>query len=209
MYDSTLSEAYAALALAYYNKKSLEEAYAAGQKAIELDPNNFAGYWILGRIFHSTDRDPEAIELFKKVIAMNPDFYSAYADLRMCYERLGDTERLDETLKQSLEAFARYLSQHPDDARARIFHAQLLAQLGKVEEAKAQGKMALELSPNDTLMLYNGACLYARLGESKLAIKSLRTALAAGWENYEWMKRDTDLDSIRSDPEFVELIGDK
>ncbi len=111
MYDSTLSEAYAALALAYYNKKSLEEAYAAGQKAIELDPNNFAGYWILGRIFHSTDRDPEAIELFKKVIAMNPDFYSAYADLRMCYERLGDTERLDETLKQSLEAFARYLSQ--------------------------------------------------------------------------------------------------
>ncbi len=209
MYDSTLSEAYAALALAYYNKKSLDEANAAGQKAIELDPNNFAGYWILGRIFHSTDRDTEAIDLFKKVIEMNPDFYSAYADIRMCYERLGDNEKLNETLNQSREAFVRYLSQHPDDARARIFYAQLLAQIGRAEDAKAQGKIALELSPNDTLMLYNGACFYARLGEPKLAIESLRKALAAGWENYEWMKRDTDLDSIRNDPEFIELIGDR
>ena len=209
MYDSTLSEAYAALALAYYNKKSLDEANTAGQKAIELDPNNVAGYWILGRIFHSTDRDREAIELFKKVVALNPDFYTAYTDLRMCYERLGEKEMLDDILKQSQAVYPRYLSQHPDDARARIFYATLLAELKRVDEAKAQGRMALELSPNDTLMLYNGACLYARLGESKLAIESLRKALAEGWENYEWMKRDSDLDSIRNDPEFIALIGDK
>ncbi len=209
MYDSTLSEAYAALALAYYNKKSLDEANTAGQKAIELDPNNVAGYWILGRIFHSTDRDREAVDLFKKVVALNPDFYTAYTDLRMCYERLGEKEMLDDIMKQSLAVYPRYLSQHPDDARARIFYATLLAELKRVDEAKNQGRMALELSPNDTLMLYNGACLYARLGESKLAIESLRKALAEGWENYEWMKRDSDLDSIRNDPEFIALIGDK
>ncbi|HQT91957.1 MAG TPA: hypothetical protein PL001_08005, partial [Candidatus Kryptobacter bacterium] len=124
-------------------------------------------------------------------------------------ERLGEKDLLDDILKQSLAVYPRYLSQHPDDARARIFYATLLAELKRVEEAKTQGRMALELSPNDTLMLYNGACLYARLGESKLAIESLRKALAEGWENYEWMKRDSDLDSIRNDPEFIELIGDK
>ncbi len=209
MYDSTLSEAYAALALAYYNKKSLDEANAAGRKAIELDPNNVAGYWIMGRIFHSTDRDREAVDLFKKVVALNPDFYTAYTDLRMCYERLGEKEILEEVLRQSLAVYPRYLSQHPDDARARIFYATLLAELNRIDEAKTQGRMALELSPNDTLMLYNGACLYARLGEAKLAIDSLRRALAEGWENYEWMKRDSDLDNIRNDPEFVELIGDR
>ncbi|HEY9166566.1 MAG TPA: protein kinase [Candidatus Kryptonia bacterium] len=209
MYDSTLSEAYAALALAYYNRKSLDEANAAGRKAIDLDPNNFTGHWILGRIFFSTDRYQEAIDLFKKVIALNPDFYSAYTDLRMCYERVGDPKKLEEVLMQALEMYVRYQAQHPDDARARIFHATALAEIGKVEEAKVQGRIALELSPNDALMLYNGACFYARLGESKLAIESLRKALATGWENYEWMKRDSDLDSIRSDPQFVELIGDK
>ena len=209
MYDSTLSEAYAALALAYYNKKSLDEANAAGRKAIELDPNNFTGHWILGRIYFSTDRYPEAIELFKKVIVLNPDFYSAYSDLRLCYERLGDTQKLKEFLQPTLEMYARYQAKHPDDGRARIFHATTLTEIGKVEEAKVQARIALELSPNDALMLYNGACFYARLGESKLAIESLRKALATGWATYEWLKRDPDLDSIRNDPEFIELIGDK
>ena len=209
MYDSTLSEAYAALALAYYNKKSLEEAYSTGQKAIELDPNNFAGHWILGRIFYSTDRYPEAIELFKKVIALNPDFYSAYTDLRISYERVGNKEKLNEILKQTMEMYVRYQSQHPDDARARIFHATALVEVGRLEEAKVQGRIALELSPNDALMLYNGACFYARLGESSLAIESLRKALAAGWATYEWLKRDPDLDNIRNEPEFIEMIKDK
>ncbi len=209
MYDSSLSEAYAALALAYYNKKSLDEANAAGQKAIELDPNSFVGHWILGRIYHSTDRDREAIELFNKVIALNPDFYSAYADLRMCYERIGDNEQSRATLGRSIEMARRYLSQHPDDARARIFHAIELAEIGKVEEAKTQGKIALELSPNDTLMLYNSACFYARLGEPKTAIDCLRKAVVGGYGMFEWMKRDSDLDSLRSDPEFIELLKDK
>ncbi|MCZ6776162.1 MAG: tetratricopeptide repeat protein [Ignavibacteria bacterium] len=43
MYDSTLSEAYAALSLSYFNKKSVDEALEASQKAIELDPNSFIG----------------------------------------------------------------------------------------------------------------------------------------------------------------------
>jgi len=209
MYDSTLSEAYAALALAHYNKKSLDEAFAAGQKAIELDPNNFAGHWTVGRIYFSTDRYLEAIELFKKVIALNPDFYSAYTDLRMSYERVNNKQELDEILRQTLEMYARYQSQHPDDARARIFHATALAEVGRIEEAKVQGRIALELSPNDALMLYNGACFYARLDECKLAIESLRKALAAGWATYEWLKRDPDLDNLRNDPEFIELIKDK
>ena len=203
MYDSTLSEAYAALALAYYNKKSLEEAYAAGQKAIELDPNNFAGHWILGRIFYSTDKYPEAIELYKKVIALNPDFYTAYNDLRMSYERIGDKEKLEETLKRTLEMHARYQSQHPDDARARIIHAMVLVNPVKIEEAKVQGRIALELSPNDALMLYNGACFYARLGESKIALDSLRKALATGGQCMNgsnaiptWIISETNLNSL-------------
>ena len=40
MYDATLSEAYASLAIAYFGKKSLGEALEASQKAILLDPKN-------------------------------------------------------------------------------------------------------------------------------------------------------------------------
>jgi len=209
MYDATYPEAYAALALAYYNKNELEDALAAGKKSIELDPNNFLGYWILGRIYHSTDRDKEAIELFNKVIALNPDFYTAYSDLRMCYEKLSDKEKQKSILEKTLSFFPKYLSQHPDDSRAHMFFAVTLADAGKIEEAKQKGARALELSPDDTLMLYNGACFYALLNEKELALQSLEKAISAGWENYEWMKRDTDLDNIRQESKFVELIKGK
>lgn len=209
MYDSSLSEAYAALALAHYNRSSLGEATTAGEKAVELDSNNYTGIWILGRIYHNTDRDKEAVELYKRVIELNPDFYAAYIDLSAAYERLGKKDEYNKTIEKSAEAFPRYLALHPDDARAHIFLATTLVKLGRIEEAKFESARALELSPDDALMQYNGACFYARLNEKKTAIELLNKAIKTGWENYEWMKRDPDLDLIRNEPEYLKLIEGK
>src|SRR3972149_633482 len=208
-YDSSLSEAYAALALAYFYKKSNEEAYSAGKKAIELDPNNFIGYWILGRIYHSTDRDIEALSLFKKVVALNPDFYSAYMDLRLVYDRLGEKEKVKEILKTSSIVYSRYLSQHPDDARAHMLFAVDLALTEQNEEAKNEAAKAIELNPTDPLMLYNASCFYSQLGEKQISIETLKNAMTAGYQDYEWIKRDSDLDNIRNEPKFLELMKGK
>lgn len=209
MYDSTLPEAYAALGLAYWNRDSLEEGLEASRKAIELDPNNFLGYWILGRIYHTTDRDEDAEEMFRKVVALNPDFYSAYGDLEMVYQRLGDKTKFEETLQQALQIYRRYLSQHPDDARGHMYFAVDLAQAGSHEEAKAEAERALALSPDDPLMLYNATCFYAQMGEKRLALETLRRAMAAGYANFEWIKRDPDVDPIRKEPEYLELLDGK
>ena len=209
MYDPTLAEAYSALGFAYMSKKSVDEALSAGQKAIELDPNNFTGYWILGRLYHLTDRDREAVEMHKKAIALNPNFHTAYGDLRIVYERLGEKQKHDEILQTLLEVYPRYLAQHPDDARSHIYYAIDLAYVGKKEEARTEAARALELSPGDSLMMYNTACFYARLGETNLAIESLKNSIAAGLEDYEWIKRDADFDSIRNDPEYTELMKGK
>ena len=209
MYDPTLSEAYAALGLAYFSKKALDEAVTSVQKAIELDPNNFSAYWILGRIYHTTDRDRDAIELHKKAIALNPDFHTAYGDLRMIYERLGEKEKYEEILHALLQLYPRYLSQHPDDARSHIHYAIELAQVGRTEEGRVEAAKALELSPGDPLMMYNAACFYARLGEPHPAIEALKNSIAAGLEDYEWIKRDVDFDNIRNEPEYIELMKGK
>jgi serine/threonine protein kinase/Tfp pilus assembly protein PilF len=208
-YDSSLSEAYAALSLAYFYKKSNEEAFTAGKKAIELDPNNFVGYWILGRIYHSTDRNLEAIELFKKVIELNPDFFSAYTDLRLTYEWLGEKDRINEVLQSSIKVYPRYLLQHPDDARAHLFYSLDLLLIGKNDEAKNEAAKAIELNPTDPLMQYNASCFYSRIGEKDLAIETLKNAMTAGYQDYEWIKRDSDLDSIRNEPKFIELMKGK
>ena len=208
-YDSSLSEAYAALSLSYFYKKSNEEAFTAGKKAIELDPNNFIGYWILGRIYHSTDRDKEAIDLFNKVIELNPDFYSAYLDLRLAYERLGNIEKFNEVLKAAIKVYSRYLYQHPDDSRAHMLYALDLLLIGNNEEAKVEAAKAVELNPTDPLMQYNASCFYSRLGEKQLAIETLKNAMTAGYQDYEWIKRDSDLDNIRIEQKFLDLMRGK
>jgi len=209
MYDASLSEAYAALGIAYFNKKMLEEALEVGRKAIELDPNNYIAYWILGRIYHTSDQDSLAVEVYKKCIDINPEFYSAHVDLSYAYEKLGESENHRNAFQNVLYVIPKYLENHPDDGRAHMLLGIFLVLAGRIDEAKGEAKKALDLNPTDPLMLYNAACFYARIGEHHLALKTLTNAISSGYQNYEWIKRDTDLDSIREEQEYLELMRGK
>jgi TolB-like protein/Tfp pilus assembly protein PilF len=209
MYDPTVSEAYAALALAYFEKKLLDEALTAGRKAIELDTNNYIAHWILGRIYYSTDRSEEAIELFKKVVLINPEFYSAYNDLSNCYDKLGKTEEYNSILQKVIKLYPKYLSQNPDDARGHIFYAHALLRIGKTKDAEQEAEKAIDLSPNDALMSYNVACFHSRLGNKDSGIKYLEQAIKLGYANYEWIKRDPDLNNIHNETGYTELLKGK
>ncbi len=209
MYDSTVAEAYAALAMAYFSKKSIQEAETAARKAIELGPNIFTGYWVLARICHVMDRDGEAVELLKKTIELNPDFHTAHGELRMAYERLGQRENMGAVINTMLERIPLYLSKHPDDARSHIHYATQLAVVGRAEEAVEQTNKAIALSPDDPLMFYNAACVYARLHQRAVAVDTLRKSIVAGLEDYEWIKTDPDFDSIRDEPGYIALMKGK
>jgi adenylate cyclase len=209
MYDGSLSEAYATLGLAHFGKKSFDESLISLQKAIELDPNNYNAYWILARISHTRDNDKEAVSALEKAIELNPDFYTAYDDLEMFYERLGEKEKYDRIIQRILQVYPRYLAQHPDDLYRRMAFAVTFAKAGQFERAKVEGAQVLELSGDDPVLMYYGACLYSRLRENKLAVEWLKNAVKSGYQNYEWIKRDPDFENIRNEQGFIELIKDK
>lgn len=205
MYDPELSEAYAALGLAYFNKRSFEEAVIASKKAIELDTNNFIAYWILARIYIATNKESEAEALCLKVIETNPDFYSVYGDLQIIYGKTGDKEKYNEILNTGIRTYRRYLANHHDDARCHMYLATDLAQIDENDEAMKEAKIALELSPDDPLMLYNACCFYAQLKEIKLALDKLEESIAVGYANVEWLERDSDLENIRNEDRFIKI----
>ena len=208
MYDNNLPEAYTAMGLSYFSWGKFEEAAESGRKAIELNPDDFIAYWTLGRIHFSNSNAPEAAKMFRRVIELKPSFYVAYADLRMSLQTMGETEEAEAlSLKLADELLPTYLLQNPDDSRARMFYAITLSEIDRREEAVREGAKALEMSPGDSVMLYNGACLYAQLGESKKAVEALRQAIAGGTDIPGWMKNDPDLDPLRDDPDFIALTS--
>jgi len=206
MYDSNLSEAYTAMGLSYFIWGKFDEAMASVRKAIELDADDFIAHWTLGRIHFSTGQLEQAIDYFQRVIDIQPGFYVAYMDLQQTLRGLGRVEEAAAASRRVLELMPNYLLQNPDDSRGRIFYAFTLMDAGNKVDAIREGDAAIESSPGDSVMLYNGACLYSRLGETRRAVDTLRQAINAGVRNFGWMKHDPDLDPLRGDPEFIELM---
>jgi TolB-like protein/Flp pilus assembly protein TadD len=206
MYDNNLAEAYAAMGMSYFIGGKFEEATASSRKAIELDPEDAIAYWTLGRIHFSGGEFEAAYALYQRVIELNPGFLSAYADLKMTCEQLGRQEGVEFARKTLLDRLPTHLLQNPDDARAHIIYALMLADSNRKDEALRECAQAIELSPGDPVMLYNCTCFYSRLGETGRALGAMRQAIAAGYSNVEWAKQDPDLNLLRDNPDFQALM---
>ncbi|MDD5529501.1 MAG: hypothetical protein PHX21_05665 [bacterium] len=54
--------------------------------------------------------------------------------------------------------------------------------------------------------LYDATCSYALAGQKKKAIETLKSVIGTGWDNYDHINKDTDLNSLREEPEFKALM---
>ena len=207
MYDNNLPESYTGMGLAYFVWGKLEEAGVSSRKAIELDPDSFIAHWTLGRIHFTNGEFEQAYGLFQRTTQLKPSFYSGYVDLAQTCDVLGRADEAQAARKQVADLMPDYLLQNPDDARARMYYAVVLAEMGRKEEALREGTRGLEVSPDDSMMRYNCACLFARLGEPARAIESLRSALAMGYADDGWLRHDPDLNVLREHPDFIALMS--
>ena len=55
--------------------------------------------------------------------------------------------------------------------------------------------------------LYDLACSYARNKDSKKALRYLRRAVEAGFDQRDYMESDSDLESLRETAEFKEILS--
>ncbi|KAK9918691.1 hypothetical protein WJX75_006025 [Coccomyxa subellipsoidea] len=55
--------------------------------------------------------------------------------------------------------------------------------------------------------LYNIACCQSRLGQVEAGLMSLAGALGAGYEDYQQLREDPDLEAVRGDKRFEVLIS--
>jgi tetratricopeptide (TPR) repeat protein len=102
--------------------------------------------------------------------------------------------------------FSKVLESLPTYVDVLRAHGNNLTVKGRVEEGMAVDKRLIQLRPEDCLAHYNLACSYALMKQCDQAIKTLRKAIELGYRDFRYMKQDRDLESVRRDPRFRQLI---
>jgi tetratricopeptide (TPR) repeat protein len=116
--------------------------------------------------------------------------------------RLAERPQLD----FELEFFAALLSRVPDFADVLSVQASNLSAKGLLREGLKVDQKLVQLRPADPTAHYNLACRYALLKQPDLALTTLRRAVELGYRDFRFMTHDRDLDSVRKDPRFKQLI---
>lgn len=105
-----------------------------------------------------------------------------------------------------IDFFTTLIKLVPDFADAMRVHAANLSEKGLVKEGLKLDQALVQLRPSDPGAHYDLACRYAQLAQPDLAIQSLRRAVELGYDDFQFMTKDRDLESIRKDPRFHDLL---
>jgi tetratricopeptide (TPR) repeat protein len=105
-----------------------------------------------------------------------------------------------------LDFFGRILERHPDYVDVLRVQGNNLTLKGRYAEGLQLDRRLIQLRPGDALAHYNLACSYALLKKVDPAIKALRKAVELGYCDFRYMREDRDLDAVRHDPRFRQLL---
>ena len=105
-----------------------------------------------------------------------------------------------------LEFFGGVLARHPNYIDVLRVLGNLLTLKGRFADGLTIDKRLVTLRPHDALAHYNLACSFALLKRPEQSIKTLRRAIELGYRDFRYMREDHDLDSIRHDPRFRQLL---
>ncbi len=91
-----------------------------------------------------------------------------------------------------------------------IYHDQGIRYLRRGEYQRAAGEFRkiLEIDAKHSNAHYNLACAYSLMGDTDKALEHLRLSMEYGFDDVKHMEEDEDLDPIREDPRYGQLIDE-
>jgi adenylate cyclase len=202
-----LVEAHAAQGDALNAMGRRNDAEAAFERALELDPNHFEANLFFARFLMRWNEMERSIAYNLRATEVKPDDYQAPIQLEQALRAAGRAEEGVSYARMGLRRAEESLRKFPESSRPAQLGAATLASLGEAEEAKRWLGRALAIDPEDPHIRYNAACMWAQLGDIDKAFDYLEQwATHSGMENRDWMLHDPDLDAIRGDPRYPKLL---
>ena len=202
-----IPETHIARGIAYAIYHDYKQADLEFETAICLEPASGSAWftWARSKTYEGDAR--KAIELYQKASEIRPYGYQCVLMQMTLLSSLGDMEGAKEKAKEGLRRAKAFLELNPDENRAWSMGAFALHRLGKADEAIEWMDTALRNSPRNSALTYNAASFYAMTGDTDKSLDYLQQAADSGCLNLSWMARDSDLDPVRDNPRFKEIIA--
>ncbi|HET7606132.1 MAG TPA: TIR domain-containing protein [Sphingomicrobium sp.] len=178
------------------------------QTALRLDPESWEVNKEAARLLSRSGQMREAIPYFEKAASVVESDYHSTGMLETCYAAVDDAAGLKRAAEMTLERAQRVLAQDPAIGSALGFGAVALAILGDGDRSKEWIKRALLMDPDNFTMRWNLVCSLSRyLNDKDAAIELLTTFIdRAPPAMVKYLRLDTDLDPLRDDPRFEQMV---
>ncbi len=177
----------------------VEEAIAEAKRAQQLDPISPEQGIYLGQVLLFLRHYDEAIEALRKTAELDQTFWLSHNFLGRAYEQKG-------RLPEAIAEFQRAIQLEPAAAENRSMLGHAYAVSGNKVQALKMVDDLKELSKTSYVPPYNIAIVYAGLGEKDQAFAWLDRAFSERSGYLTWLTTDPQLDVLRSDPRFADLV---
>jgi tetratricopeptide (TPR) repeat protein len=178
--------------------KELMDSIENYQKIANMAPGNDKAWDTLGKLLKDAGDYGQAVTAFEHAISLCPqkELYHYHLGLVFAAQKRHD---------DAILSFQKVIELNPGYTLAHCALAGSYRRLGKEFEAEKHIKVALPRLEAETE--YNRACFEAICGNIDQAIELLRLALEKKQTSPDWVRGDPDLDFIRDDPRFKDLVG--
>jgi adenylate cyclase len=208
--NPNLAEAHCVKAQLFEEQGQKEEATAEIETAVRLDPESWEVNREAARLVFRQGRILDAIPHFEKAASLaESDWHNVFM-LISCYRETGDREQMLRAAQKTIDRTEKAIARDPSNATVLAAGVTALAAIGEDQRAKDWIDRALLLDPDNNIMRYNLACALATdLRDPDRAIEILdsyfRTTL--GVTHIRHAEIDPDLNSMRNDPRFKEMLS--
>jgi tetratricopeptide (TPR) repeat protein len=183
-----------------FKQGRVDEAIGHYTEALRINPVCAEAHNNLGNVLADQGRISEAISHYTEALRINPDFAEAGVNLKKVSAFLNEIDEAVKRLQELLEV-------NPEDPRLHYDLGTLYYKKGEFDKAIFQYQKSLSIQPDNPSTYYNIACMYSIQNRVEKSIDFLKSAIEKGYDNWDHIRNDRDLENVRSSPYYKELVG--
>ena len=177
----------------------LDEAAAAAQKAVDLEPLSLVGTYAVGLTHYCARRFDRAREYAQRVLEVEPDYPLG---LRL----LGSSLVAEGRYTEAIAPYERLAAAAPGNSLYGGWLAHVYGRAGRTRDARAILSRLASRPDARPLAAANLAIGYIGIGDNAAALSWLAAAYDEHSQALTYLKIDPVYDPLRNDPKFADLL---